>query len=169
MSTVIWYKGKLYSDSRVTNDLLNTETGDLVDRIIGKGKKLFRHPKKNKIYGVTGTLEGFADFKSRGYKGSLRWGTESSSKTLVIEWDGEHLIGWVYKEKYIKWLRIYISKFVKTKYNWKDAPEFKISMGSGTEYASEMLDYGCSIREAIQYASDRDEYTDDEVVTLELE
>lgn len=168
MSTVIWYKGKLYADSRITNDRFNAETGELKDRVIRKGKKIFRHKNKNKIYGVTGTIEGFSDFIARGYRGSWKWNTVPGDNALIIEWNGKKLIGWIYKEKHIKCLGVYISWFEKQEHNWKDHPELKLIMGSGTPYANIALDHGHSIREAIQYASDRDEYTDDEVFTLSL-
>ena len=165
MSTVIWHKGVLYSDSQVTKEEITNENGITLPTIIEKGKKLFR--VGNKIYGVAGALDGYNDFVNRGkYKRSWRYSRSSLEFVLIIEWDGKNLIGWKLIEKKI-WI-FYIRWFRKIKYNWKSDSTLHLYMGSGDDFAIEASKKGLTVTEMIQYASDRDPYTDDEVVSMSL-
>ena len=164
MSTVIWYEGILYSDSQVTSEEITDEKGITLSKTISKGKKLFR--VGNKIYGVTGTLNGYSDFISRGYSGFWRWSRESSLFALILEWDGKKLISWRLMEKKI-W-GFYFSWFKKIEHNWRNNSKLVLYMGSGNGFAIEANKKGLTITEMIQYASDRDPYTDDEVVSMSL-
>ena len=53
MSTVLWYQGKMYSDSQGTNNKTGEKDFDV--------KKMFRIGHKK--YGLTGTLEGWQHFR----------------------------------------------------------------------------------------------------------
>lgn len=164
MSTVIWYKGVLYSDSQVSNGDIINESGETIPKIIKKGKKLFR--ANNTLYGVTGTLEGYANFVKRGYKGSWYWSITPFWFALIIQWDGKKLITWKLIEKKI--FGIYFSWFKKSEIEWNSRPKLILFMGSGSEYAMEADNKRLIPEEMIQYASDRDPYTDDDVVSMNL-
>ncbi len=164
MSTVIWHKGIMYSDSQISEGKTIDENGVTLPKTIGKGKKIFR--VGNKIYGITGTIQGYEDFVKRGYKGTLRWDTKESLFALIIQWDGKKLIAWKLIEKKI--FGTYFSWFKKTKFDWKNNPKLVLYMGSGDDYAIEADDKGLTPEEMIRYASDRDPYTDDEVVSMSL-
>ena len=164
MSTVIWYKGVLYSDSQLSNGKTVDEKGVKIPKEIKTGEKLFR--VNNRIYGVTGTLNGYHDFVKRRYKGSWRWSLNSSNFALIVQWDGKNLISWKLIEKKI-W-KFYFSWFEKTEYIWKSNPGLILYMGSGDDFAIEANEMGLNEKEMIQYASDRDPFTDDNVVSMSL-
>ncbi len=162
MSTIVWYDGVMYSDTRLIH--VNYSNGEETSRQVKTGEKIFK--VGNKIYGVTGTIQGYEDFVRRKYRGSWNWALRPYDFALIIEWDGKNLIGWkLLKRKF--WI-FHISWFRKTQYNWKDHPELYLTMGSGDDYAIEASDKGLDPVEMIQYASDRDPATNDIIVSMKL-
>jgi len=162
MSTVIWHKEKLYADTQVSKLIMN-EKGEKELVCSHKCTKLFKIG--NVIYGATGTLTGWNNFKHRKFKRMPRLSINEPDEVDIIEYNGEKLKVWDWQEWKIPILNWYIFRsslrIVKpTECTW-------ISSGSGGVAASEALKAGLTAIEAIQYASDRDIWTNDEVEVME--
>ena len=81
-----------------------------------KMTKIFK--EDGKLYGITGEIDGWFVFQDRRKKNGFRWGFTKQSKATVLEYDGENLIWWRFRQKRI--LGIYISRFVKLNLNGLD-------------------------------------------------
>ncbi len=159
MSTVIWYKGDMYADTQGTCESV------IVDKVrvaveTTKMTKIFK--EDGKLYGITGEIGGWFVFQNRRKKNGFYWGFTKAPESTIIEYDGENLIWWRFRQKRI--LGIYISRFVKGNMNGLDW----IISGSGFDWALEALDRGLGPEEAIKYASKHDSFTNDEVIKVSL-
>lgn len=163
MSTVIWYKGVLYADRRLSQgDNLVWKDGKQYPEKYFDGIKMFQHG--NAVYAVTGKRAGWVYFQKmklmafplRIIDRLITWKLPTS---WLISWDGKDLHTWNYRER--KFFGITFSWWEHEKVNYED--ETLLTMGSGGEYAREAINLGLTPHEAIAYASDRDPYTDSNV------
>lgn len=159
MSTIVLYDGVFYSDTQTTTILTDEETGDtmILKRTHGTNKVYYHN---GKLYGATGDSRGWLDFRDN--NGHWRWSFYPFPESAIVEWDGKTARALNFRQKRI--LGIYIRWWKETKIGSNQY----VAFGSGSNAASEAIDKGLSPTEAVQYASDRDEYTDDNVVTKQL-
>lgn len=162
MSTVIWDDGVLYADTQGSVGRVSFGDGKEFPVEIVRTIKIVK--KDGKLLGATGEIGGLWAFQSRKKKDGYYWGRKKFFEALILEWDGKELKRWKFYQKKI--LGIYISIFKKKVLDAN--PNQQAVMGSGTDFAIVALEAGLTPVEAIQYASDRDPWTNDEVMVLTL-
>lgn len=162
MSTVIWRKGIMYADTQ------GTPKSKIIDGVeipveTNITVKIFK--ENNRLYGVVGEIGGWQVFQDRARRNQREkwsWSFKKQWHATIIEWDGEELIGWHFHQKRI--LGIYFSRFKEEKLDKNK----NAIMGFGEDFAIEALDLKLTPVEAIQYASDRDPWTNTKVMSLTL-
>lgn len=161
MSTVIWQDGVLYADTQGSVGRVSFGDGEEFPvEIIIRTIKIVK--EDGRLLGATGEIGGLWEFQSRKKKDGWYWGREKFFEALIIEWDGNELKQWKFYQKKI--LGIYVSIFKKKVLNFN---QWAV-MGSGADFAIKALKAGLMPSEAIQYASDRDPWTNDKVMALTL-
>lgn len=169
MSTVVWYNRKFYADTQTTNYTQGQDGSTTINSTV-IDSKLFR--MDNRVFAHVGNVrscEEFFKWVEAGQPRFFYWGPTSYS--VIGEWDGKNLIFWHAKEVLWKIRGLEIFSFSY----WRKQKIVKLEegdyyyMGSGGQYASDALKAGLTPVEAIQYASDRDSFTNDRVEVVSME
>lgn len=161
MSTVIWYKGIIYGDTQITRTILQLDGTEIIE--IDKGEKIFKID--DKIYGITGTLEGWNDFISRKFKSIWYWDLQPFHYAIILEWDGKTMIQW--KACFKKFLWFHFCRFIPTELTC--SCDTVLTMGWDQDLAMSAMKMGLTPKESIQYVSDRCIGTNDDVMSVELD
>ncbi len=162
MSTVIWHEEKLYADTQVSELIMN-EKGERELVSSHKGTKLFKIG--NVIYGATGTLTGWDSFKNRKFKRMPRLAINEPDGVDIIEYNGEKIKVWDWREWKIPILTWYIFRSHLRTFNPNTC--MWVVSGTGGSAAISALKAGLTPTESIQYASDRDIWTNDDIEVME--